>query len=158
MVAGFTVAPSSAEIRKPALLSSQQSLNFGHGLMRKGSARASLVGAGDRTTLREHIFADGKAYSGLLLVAHQRKVRVEDVLRLLESTGGGMADHVSHHLGKGEAGHRTVSPPLHFLREKQTAVSAKNREATPPFGLGRANVGDLTQSRPILVFEHDDAR
>ena len=96
---------------------------------------------------------------GLLLVAQQRQVGVEQVVRRLALAGGRQAHHVAQHVGKGVAGVGAIGAALHLVVEEQAVVAAQDGDvAHRAVALEAAQRRDLLQPRPVLVLEHHARR
>ena len=96
----------------------------------------------------------------LLLVARQRQVGVEQVVRALDVAGGVGAAHADHHLGVGESGHRAVGAAQQFFGQEQaTAVAGQDRHAAHLAALAcGADRRQLGQARAVFVLEHHAGR
>ena len=74
------------------------------------------------------MFSHREPYPRLLLVAQQRQVRIEQVVRLLAPVGGRQADDVAQHVGEGVAGVRAIGAapgnPKKCRRTEQTSIRA----------------------------------
>jgi hypothetical protein len=84
----------------------------------------------------QRVLADREAEARLRLVADERQVGVEEVAGARLLALGHQADHVGHHLGVGEAGHRAVGAADHLLQQELGAVAAEDRDAAGAVFLG----------------------
>ncbi len=104
----------------------------------------------------KNIFAHGEADSGLRLVAHQRQVAIEQIVRLLAFALVDEIDHAHQHLGIGIARHGAIGAALHLEGQEHAAVAAENRHAAHLARIARAAQSrDLVETGPVLVLEHD---
>ena len=82
----------------------------------------------DGAAAMQQIFADGEAEAGLLLVAGERQIGIEEVLGAVEIAAGGGAADVDHHLGSRSRSwrrrRRAPSP-----RQEQAAIADEDGEA-----------------------------
>ncbi len=100
------------------------------------------------------MFADGEADVGLLFVAGQREVGVEEVVGVVDVAGRvGFADG-DHHFGVGEAGHGAVGAAVELFGEEEAAVAGEDGDAALAFRFGGADGGDLREAGPVFVFQH----
>ena len=58
----------------------EQEIDFGAGGRRERCGRAALRIAGQHTASHHHVLAHRQAHAGLLLVAHQRQMRIEQIM------------------------------------------------------------------------------
>ncbi len=131
------------------------------GLRRRRDRRARLaLGAGrDDAALLQHVFAHGQADAGLLLVADQRQMRVEQVMRGVALAGLGQLDDIDQQFREGIAGHGAVGAALHLEIEEQAAIADQDRQRPQrAVLLEAAQRRDLLQARPVLVLEHHAGR
>src|SRR4051812_2526517 len=85
--------------------SGQQVLDLRHRLGAELAARRALRRGADDAAPRQHVFPHGEADAELLLVADQRQMRVEQVVRRIPLPGGGKPHELDQHVGEGIAGH-----------------------------------------------------
>ncbi len=76
----------------------------------------------------QHVLAHRQADARLLLVAQQRQVRVEQVVRRVALARGLQAHDVAQHVGEAVAGVGAVGAALHLVVEEQPAVAAQDRD------------------------------
>ena len=81
---------------------------------------------------------------------------VEEVVCRVSFPGFLQSDDLDQHVGECVSGHCAVRSPFHLEVEKEPAIAAQDRDRPHrAFGLEAAQGGDLFQSRPVLVLEHD---
>src|ERR1700689_154726 len=97
----------------------QQIFDFGPGLRRDARARLALRAGGDDAALLQHVFAHGKAGARLLLVADQRQMRVEQIVRGIAAALLREIHDVDQEFREGVAGHRPIGAALHLELEEQ---------------------------------------
>src|SRR3954462_738808 len=94
---------------------------------RDRGAGLALGAGGDDAALLQHVFAHGKARAGLLLVADQRQMCVEQIMSGVALAFLRKADDVDQKLGEGIAGHGAVGAALHLEVQKEPAIAAEDR-------------------------------
>ena len=110
---------------------------------------------GDGAALLQNVLADGEADALLLLVADEREMRVEEIVRGVALACLRELDDIDQHVGEGVAGHRAVRSALHLEIEEQAAVAGEDRErAERSLALKAAQRGDLFQAGPVFVLQH----
>ena len=92
----------------------------------------------------------------LLLVSQIGQVGVEQVVRVVPTTGCRQLHDVDQHFGKRVACVRSVRAAIHLEIEEETAVARKDgylmhRAVTLKLSEGR----NLLQARPVFVLEND---
>jgi hypothetical protein len=102
--------------------------------------RFARGGVRDGAPARERVLADGEAEARLRLVADERHVGVEEVAGLCFLALGHQADHIGHHLGVGEAGHRAIGAADHLFEQELRAVAAEDRDAAGAVSSARRRV------------------
>ena len=103
----------------------------------------------------QHLLAHRKPKSWLLLVAHQRQISVEQVLRLVAASGREQRAHGDQHLRIGKAGHDAVCAARQFLRHVQPAIADQDADVASRAAIaGFAYLRELLQARAVLVLEH----
>jgi hypothetical protein len=111
--------------------------------------------ASDEPAPLQHVLAHRQSDTGLLLVAQQRQVGVEQVVRGVALACALQPHDVAQHVGERVTGHRAVGAALAFEVEEQPAVAAQDRDVSHrAVTLESAQRGDLLQARPVLVLEH----
>src|SRR3546814_20162563 len=73
--------------RQPPLHALDHAVEFGLVLRCQARARRAQLGGGDGAATLQHLLAQREADPRLLLVAHQRQVGIEEVLRRVATTG-----------------------------------------------------------------------
>ena len=112
------------------------------------------VGGQDTSSL-EDIFSHSEAEGPLLLLVSQiGQVSVEQVVRVVPTTGCRQLHDVDQHFGKRVAGVRSVRASIHLEIEEETAVAREDgyvthRAVTLKLSEGR----NLLQARPVFVLE-----
>src|SRR6478735_597658 len=129
----------------------QEIVDLRLGRRRDGRARLALGAGSDDAALLQHMLAHGKARAGLLLVADQWQMRVEQVMRGVALARLGQVDDVDQKLREGIAGHGAIGAALHLEVQEQPAIAAEDRERTERTVLLKVAEGrDLLQPRPVL--------
>src|SRR5258705_2892855 len=137
----------------------QEVIDFGFCRRRNAGTGLALRAGGDHAALLQDVFAHREPRAGLLLVADQRQMRVEQIMRGIALAGLRKLHDVDKQFGKGVSGHRAVGTALHLEIEEQSAVADQNRQrAQRTVLLEIAKRGNLFQPRPVLVLEHDAGR
>ena len=102
------------------------------------------------------MLAYGQANAGLLFVAGQGQIGIENVMRFFNVTGCMGAADINHHFRVSKTGHGAVGAAAELFRQKQAATVARQNRNTPGLATfaGSANCAQLGQARAVLCFEH----
>ncbi|MNN21957.1 hypothetical protein D3C81_1352960 [compost metagenome] len=117
--------------------------------------RLALGGRGQQAAPHHHVLAHRQPRAGLLLVAQQRQVGIEQVVGCLALAGGREAHHVAEHVREAVARVGAVGAAFHLVVEEQAVVAAEDRDmAHRAILFEAAQRRDLFQPGPVLVLEH----
>src|SRR5690606_3675573 len=108
----------------------EQVVDLGACRFTKRKPRLALDIAGDDAAVLQDMLAHGKPDAELLLVADQRKMRVEQVVRLLAPACRRQVDQFGQHVREAVAGHRPVGAAFRLEIEEHAAIAAEDGKWT----------------------------